>query len=173
MAIVNSAGMNIGVHIYFQIMFISRYMPRRGITRPLLLLFTHPIMSDSLWPSGLQHSRPLCPSPSPEVCPSSCPLHQWCYPAIISSEDHMLILSLVPSIFFFISLLTLLSIYLSSWLRLSVLPLLNRLLSPWFFALLLLSLIYFLIIRNIKDLWECFNCFTRWQNHNALFQSLP
>ena len=124
-------------------------------------------------PMDCSMPRPLCPSPSPEVCPSSCPLHQWCYPAIISSEDHMLILSLVPSIFFFISLLTLLSIYLSSWLRLSVLPLLNRLLSPWFFALLLLSLIYFLIIRNIKDLWECFNCFTRWQNHNALFQSLP
>ena len=35
---------------------------------------------------GLQNTRPLCPSPSPEVCPSSCPLHQWCYPAISSSD---------------------------------------------------------------------------------------
>ena len=26
-----------------------------------------------------------CPSPSPGVCPSSCPLHQWCYLAILSS----------------------------------------------------------------------------------------
>ena len=39
-----------------------------------------------LWPQGLQHARPPCPSPSPEVCPSSCPLHQWCCPAILSSD---------------------------------------------------------------------------------------
>ena len=51
----------------------------------LLLVFSHPVMSNSLWPHGLQHSRPPCPSPSPEVCPSSCPLHQWCHPAISSS----------------------------------------------------------------------------------------
>ena len=35
-----------------------------------------------LCPHGLQHARPPCPSPSPEVCPSSCPLHRWCLPAI-------------------------------------------------------------------------------------------
>ena len=29
-------------------------------------------MADSLWPDGLQHTRHLCPPPSPEVCPSSC-----------------------------------------------------------------------------------------------------
>ena len=52
----------------------------------LLLLFSRPVVSYSLWPNGLQHSRPLCPSPSPEVCPSSCPLKWWCYPAISSSD---------------------------------------------------------------------------------------
>ena len=26
-----------------------------------------------------------CPSPSPRVCPSSCPLHQWCHPTISTS----------------------------------------------------------------------------------------
>ena len=31
LAIVNSAEMNIGVHVYFQIMVLSRYMPRSGI----------------------------------------------------------------------------------------------------------------------------------------------
>ena len=36
---------------------------------------------------GLQHTRPLCPPPSPEVCPSSCPLHPWCHPAISSSDS--------------------------------------------------------------------------------------
>ena len=39
----------------------------------LVLLFSCPVMSDSSRPHGLQHSRPLCPSPSPKVCPSPCP----------------------------------------------------------------------------------------------------
>ena len=52
----------------------------------LLLLFSYPVMSDSLWSHGLQHTMPPCPSPSPEVCPSSCPLHQWFYLAISSPE---------------------------------------------------------------------------------------
>ena len=34
---------------------------------------------------GLQHSRSPCPLPSPEVCPSLCPLHGWCHPASSSS----------------------------------------------------------------------------------------
>ena len=51
-----------------------------------LLLFSHPVVSDSLQPHRLQHSRPPCPSPSPEVCPSSCPSYWWCPPAISSSD---------------------------------------------------------------------------------------
>ena len=43
----------------------------------LLLLFIHPVVSNSLWPHGLQHARPPCPSPSPGVFPSSCSLHRW------------------------------------------------------------------------------------------------
>ena len=31
---------------------------------------------------GLQHTRPSCPSLSPGVCPSSCPLNRWCHPTI-------------------------------------------------------------------------------------------
>ena len=42
-------------------------------------------MSDSSWSHGLQHSRLPCPSLSPGVCPSSCPLNQWCHPTISSS----------------------------------------------------------------------------------------
>ena len=48
--------------------------------------FSHSVMSDSLQPHGLQHSRPPCHSPSPTVCPSSCPLHWRCHPAISSSD---------------------------------------------------------------------------------------
>ena len=42
-------------------------------------------MSDSLWPHGLQHAKLSCPSLSPRVCPSSCPLSWWCYLTIPSS----------------------------------------------------------------------------------------
>jgi len=52
----------------------------------MLLLFSHPVVSDSLRPHWLQHARPSCPSPFPGVCPSSCSLHQWCHPAISSSD---------------------------------------------------------------------------------------
>ena len=62
-----------------------------------MLLFSHPFVSNSLQPHGLQHSRPLCPSPSPEVGLSSCPLHQWCHQAI-SSSDALLLPSTFPSI---------------------------------------------------------------------------
>ena len=40
-------------------------------------------MSDSLQPHELQHARLPCPSLFPWVC--SCPLSQWCHPAISSS----------------------------------------------------------------------------------------
>ena len=42
-------------------------------------------MSDSLQPHGLQHTRPPCPSPTSRACSNSCPLSQWCHPAILSS----------------------------------------------------------------------------------------
>ena len=34
---------------------------------------------------GLQQIWLLCPSSSPRICPSSCPLNQWCHPTISSS----------------------------------------------------------------------------------------
>ena len=52
----------------------------------ILFFSSCPVVSDSLGPHGLQHAKPPCPSPSPKVCPSSCPLHWWCHPAISSSD---------------------------------------------------------------------------------------
>ena len=43
------------------------------------------VVSDSLQPNKWQHARPPCPSPSPGVHSDSCPLSQWCHPAISSS----------------------------------------------------------------------------------------
>ena len=47
--------------------------------------FSCSAMSDSLWPHGLQHARPPCPSPIPGVYSNSCPLSWWCHPTISSS----------------------------------------------------------------------------------------
>ena len=47
--------------------------------------FSHSVVSDSLWPHESQHTRPPCPSLTPEVQWNSCPLSQWCHPAISSS----------------------------------------------------------------------------------------
>ena len=35
--------------------------------------FSHSVMSDYLRPHGLQHARPPCTSPTPEVYSNSCP----------------------------------------------------------------------------------------------------
>ena len=50
--------------------------------------FSHPVVSDSLWSHELQHSRPPCPSPTPRVYSSSCPLSWWCHSTISSSVIH-------------------------------------------------------------------------------------
>ena len=51
----------------------------------LLLLFSHPVVSDSLQKHELQHARFPCPSASREPSSNSCPLSWWCHPAISSS----------------------------------------------------------------------------------------
>ena len=43
---------------------------------------SHSVVSDSLWPHGLQHTRPPCPSPTPGAGWNSCPLS---HPTISSS----------------------------------------------------------------------------------------
>ena len=43
------------------------------------------VVSDSLWPHGLQHTSLPCPSPTPGTCSNSCPSSRWCHPTISSS----------------------------------------------------------------------------------------
>ena len=47
--------------------------------------FSCSVVSNSLWPHGLQHTRLPCPSPTPGACLNSCPSSQWCHLAISSS----------------------------------------------------------------------------------------
>ena len=50
-----------------------------------LVQLSHSVMSDSLWPHGVQHARLPCPSPTPRACSNSCPSSWWCHPTISSS----------------------------------------------------------------------------------------
>ena len=55
---------------------------RRNVDGPLSV--SRSVMSDSLWPHGLQHTRLPCPSP-PSRAWNSCALSRWCHPTISSS----------------------------------------------------------------------------------------
>ena len=47
--------------------------------------FSRLVMSDFLWPHGLQHARLPCPSPTPGAYSNSCPSYRWSHPTISSS----------------------------------------------------------------------------------------
>ena len=67
---------------------ILKQIPDSILFEPHLLSsiqFSHSVISDSLWPHGLQHARLPCPSPTPTVCSNSCPSSQWHHPTIPSS----------------------------------------------------------------------------------------
>ena len=44
--------------------------------------FSRSVVSNALWPHGLQHARLPCPSPAPRAYSHSCPSCCWCHPAI-------------------------------------------------------------------------------------------
>ena len=47
--------------------------------------FSHSVVSNSLRPHELQHTRTPCPSPTARVYPNPCPLTRWCHSTISSS----------------------------------------------------------------------------------------
>ena len=47
--------------------------------------FSRSVMSDSLWPHGLQQAKPPCPSPTHRAYSNSCPSSRWCHPTVSSS----------------------------------------------------------------------------------------
>jgi len=61
-------------------------------------LFSRSLVSDSLPPRGLQHTRFPCPTPTPGVYSNSCPLSRWCHPTIIPCRSLLLLPSVFPSI---------------------------------------------------------------------------
>ena len=79
----------LNIEFYFLKTLLSHLKYSPIIFLDLFLLssvqFSRSVMSDSLWPHELQHTRPPCPSPTPEVHSDSRSLSQWCHPAISSS----------------------------------------------------------------------------------------
>ena len=59
---------------------------------PLFLLFSCSVVSDSLWPHGLQQACLSCPSPFPGASSNSCPLTWW-------MPSRLCWLLLLPSVF--------------------------------------------------------------------------
>ena len=54
--------------------------------RTISFMFSvHSVVSDSLQPHELQHTRPPCLSSTPGVYPNSCPSSRWCHPTILCS----------------------------------------------------------------------------------------
>ena len=53
-----------------------------GRLPPSSVQFSCSVMSNSLRSHGLQHTRLLCPSPTPRACSNSCPLSWWYHPTI-------------------------------------------------------------------------------------------
>ena len=55
--------------------------------------FSHSVMSNSLQPNGLQHTRPPCPSSTPRAYSNSCPSSRWYHPTIsfsvVSFSSHL------------------------------------------------------------------------------------
>ena len=57
---------------------------------------SHSVVSDSMWPHELQHTRLLCPSPTPRACSNSCPIE------LVMPSNHLILCRprlLLPSIF--------------------------------------------------------------------------
>ena len=57
----------------------------KGTLHQTISQFSCSVVSDSLRPHELQHTRPPCPSPTVGIYPNLCLLSQWCHPTISSS----------------------------------------------------------------------------------------
>ena len=62
----------------------------------LSVQFSRTVVSDFLWPHGLQYTRLPCPLLSPKICSNSCPLSWRCHPTILILCHPLLLL---PSLF--------------------------------------------------------------------------
>ena len=71
--------------IYHCFHFAPFYLPSSDGTGCHDLWFSLSVVSGSLQPHRLQHTRLPCPSPIPKACSNACPSSLWCHPTISSS----------------------------------------------------------------------------------------
>ena len=66
---------------------LSQKFYQYTISSKISVQFSRSVLSDSLRPHGLQHTRPPCPSPTPWASSNSCSLNWWCHPTISSPSS--------------------------------------------------------------------------------------
>ena len=67
-------------HIYSCFLKFNKKWPSCYFVNSISVQFSHSVVSNSLKPHGLQHSRVPCPSQTPGACSNSCVSNQWYYP---------------------------------------------------------------------------------------------
>ena len=69
----------------FWFYYLGTAKPKSRYNFKLLIQFSRSVVSNSLQPHRLQHTRLPCPIPTLGACSNSCPSSHWCHPAISSS----------------------------------------------------------------------------------------
>ena len=75
--------LNNKIYKYLQILiYMYKYI---NVNYVYISQFSHTVVSNSLQPHGLQHTRLPCPSPTPRAYSDSCPSSRWCHTTSSSS----------------------------------------------------------------------------------------
>ena len=85
-------------YIYNIYMSLTGLLPQLFTLHQSVSQFSCSAMAESLWPHGLQHIRPLCPSQTPWAFTHPCPLSWWCQATILLLCHPLLLPSIFPSI---------------------------------------------------------------------------
>ena len=93
-------------HIYLSLPWLNSFLGNLFYLMQLWMRFSHnqfsqfsrSVMSDSLWPHGLQHANLPVHHQLPELTQTHVHLSQWCHPTISSCHPLLLPSSIFPSI---------------------------------------------------------------------------
>ena len=95
----------IGTNRYFSIRKVLCKWCYPNSDWTLLLLFSHQVRSDSLWPHELKYAGLPRPSLSPRGCSNSCPQHHWTNEHEFEQAVNNIIVGQTYSLFYFMELM--------------------------------------------------------------------